>query len=238
MAAVSADSLLAVWESAVSAGADARALALLEPMERMEAAALPLGSRDALLLGLYSELRGPHVEALATCPECVTTLEISLLISDLVEGYPLAPAAHGLHDVDLGGVVVRARCPTTADLDAILSETTIAAARAALVDRCVESVLRADGDGRALDDAELERLGSHLEVVDPLVDVRLDVCCSACNYSWSALLDVPELTWAQVAGAARRLLREVDALAERYGWSEAEIIGLSERRRRAYLDMT
>jgi hypothetical protein len=36
---------------------------------------------------------------------------------------------------------------------------------------------------------------------------------------------------------ARRLLREVDALARVYGWSEAAILALPATRRQAYLEI-
>lgn len=242
--------VLSAWESALPTRGEQRALALLEPLGGC-GADRPLGQRDAMLLGLYRDLRGPGLEALATCPNCGTTLEIQLAIAELLDGYQdlttgcpdlIAglPAGHGgveRHEANLGSVLVTLRCPTSADLIAVASKTDAAAARAALVDRCVLAARRPDGSTRPLDDDEVRRLGTVIEQIDPLADVRIDITCSECSHAWPALLDVPELVWAQVQGAARRLLREVDTLAQRYGWSEAEILSLSDQRRRAYLDL-
>ncbi|MBL7520052.1 hypothetical protein I6A84_18635 [Frankia sp. CNm7] len=243
-AGLAADALLAAWEAAASAAGHGRALALLAPLPAPRAAALPLGRRDALLLDLYRGVRGPWLDALAECPGCAATVEIRLSVAELVDGYPAAASGSeplgdpGPRDLDLGTARVRARCPATADLVAAAAAGTADGARDVLVARCVELVSRPDGSARPLDDDELDRVGRHLERADPLVDVRLDIRCDECGHGWPAPLDVPALVWAQVRAGARRLLTEVDALARRYGWSQAEILGLSERRRRAYLDLT
>jgi hypothetical protein len=218
---------LSTWESAAQARGQLRAVALAGATD---AAELPLGGRDAQLLRLLREVRGPVLDALAECPECATTLEVQLEIDALLEGYPEAPRVSTSHELDLGGVRVLARCPTTADLIAVAGAPTAADARGALLERCVSAP-------RPLQAGEIERLGRELERLDPLADVRIDIGCGECGRRWLALLDVPALVWAQVQSAARRMLREVDALAARYGWSEAEILALSEHRRRAYLDL-
>jgi hypothetical protein len=238
MVEVAAQRVLSAWESAAQARGHRRALALLALASDADAADMPLGQRDALLLRLFGDVRGPQLDALAACPACSTTLELRLAIADLVDGYPCELGHRDMQDVDLGAVRVRARCPTTADLIAAGGEAGIERAREVLVSRCVSDVRR-DGDDACgeLDDDELRRLGEHIERIDPLADVRIDIGCDECGHRWSALLDVPVLVWAQVEGAARRVLREVDALAARYGWSQAEILGMSQARRHAYLDL-
>jgi hypothetical protein len=217
---VAAATVLEAWESAGDARGHERALALAGGPE---SAALPLGTRDARLLRLFRTLRGPVLDALADCPACATTLELRFAIDELLAGAD-GPVA----EFEFEGV--RARCPTTADLMAVAGAESLADARAALIARCVDTP-------RALDEAELERVARELERLDPLVDVRVDVGCRECGHRWTALLDVPTLVWAQVQSAAWRLLREVDALAARYGWSEAGILALSQHRRHAYLDL-
>jgi hypothetical protein len=238
MVDLAAETVLSAWESGVAARGHRRALAMLGVTGEPDAANLPLGSRDALLLGLFRGVRGPKLDALAECPACATTLEVQLDVAELLDGYGAGHAPASWRDVDLGSVVVHARCPTTADLIAVAAEQTPELARDALVSRCVSEARRPEGVAcGGLSDAEVERLGRHFEGLDPLVDIRIDVGCAECGHRWSALLDVPALVWAQVQGVGRRLLREVDALAVRYGWSQAEILGMSEGRRHAYLDL-
>jgi hypothetical protein len=239
MVEVAAERVLSAWESAAQVRGHQRALALLALAGDADAANLPLGRRDALLLSLFGDVRGPQLDALAECPACSTTLELHLAIADLVDGYPADRGRCDVHDVDLGAVSVRARCPTTADLIAAAAEPGVGRAREVLVARCVSDVRRRGEDSCSnLDDDELRRLGEYFERIDPLADVRIDIGCDECGHRWPALLDVPVLVWAQVEGVARRVLREVDALAARYGWSQAEILGMSQARRHAYLDLS
>ena len=72
---------------------------------------------------------------------------------------------------------------------------------------------------------------------DPLADIRLELCCAACEHRWSLALDPVTFLWARVAEHARLLLREVHTLAWAYGWQEADILAMSARRRQYYLDM-
>ena len=48
-------------------------------------------------------------------------------------------------------------------------------------------------------------------------------------------MDVGSFVWAELHAHGRRVLREVDVLARAYGWTEAEVLALGERRRAAYL---
>jgi hypothetical protein len=232
-----ASSALAAWEAGADMEGPLRALALARMVTRTDAASLPLGRRDAHLLELYSDVHGQTLEAQVDCPSCEATLSLDTPIGELRAGYEEDGDRGGLREFTLGEVRVQARCPTTADLLAVESEPTVPAARAALLARCVASVSRNGGAAGPLDDAEIEELGHRLELVDPLVDVRFDVTCDECGHRFAVFLDVPELVWEATRRAARRTLRNVHVLAQRYGWTEGEILRLSERRLKEYLDL-
>jgi hypothetical protein len=93
-----------------------------------------------------------------------------------------------------------------------------------------------------LDPAELPAnvraaLASAMADADPLAEVLLGVSCPACGAAFVADVDVGAFVWAELQAAARRLLREVDILARAYGWTEAEVLALDDRRRAAYLEL-
>jgi hypothetical protein len=83
----------------------------------------------------------------------------------------------------------------------------------------------------------LAALAAEMAARDPQAEILLDLTCPACGTPWQALFDVAAFFWAEVAAEAKRLLREVDALARAYGWREADILALSPRRRQAYLEL-
>ena len=92
-------------------------------------------------------------------------------------------------------------------------------------------------DAAELTPEEVGGLAKAREEHDPQAEVVLTFTCPACQHGWQALFDVGTFFWTEVASAARRLLREVDALARAYGWSEAAILALSPARRQAYMEM-
>jgi hypothetical protein len=50
------------------------------------------------------------------------------------------------------------------------------------------------------------------------------------------LFDIATFFWAEVSAHARRLIRDVHALARAYGWREVEILSMSGWRRERYLE--
>jgi hypothetical protein len=72
---------------------------------------------------------------------------------------------------------------------------------------------------------------------DPHGDVRFSIHCPGCDHCWPVPFDMLAYFWSEIHLAARRLLRDVHALASVYGWRESEILALSPRRRRIYLEM-
>ena len=73
---------------------------------------------------------------------------------------------------------------------------------------------------------------------DPQADIELDLSCPACGHGWAATARRRRLPLAGARRLGGAALREVHALAWRYGWSERTILALPRRRRRgAYLEL-
>lgn len=241
MSPLSARELLTVWERGEHRRPAERALALLAAacpeLEDEELAALPLGRREARLLALHQETFGPTLELATRCPACDETLELAVRIDDLrsvPENAALSPL-----EITEGGLRLVCRLPDSADLAAAAACADAGAARLLLVRRCVLDASR-DGeplDPAALTAAEAELLSARLAAADPGAEVLLDLDCPVCGHRWQALLDAAECLWAEIDAAARRLLREVHALARGYGWREVDILALSAHRRRCYLEL-
>jgi hypothetical protein len=72
---------------------------------------------------------------------------------------------------------------------------------------------------------------------DPAAEISLRLTCPACAYEWELLFDIAEFFWTEISAQAQRLVREIDALARAYGWTEREILSLPAQRRQTYLEM-
>lgn len=241
MRRLTAREVLDVWEAGRDQHPLDRALTLLAAAwpgtPRATLAALSVAERDARLLELRAALLGPRLPAFTPCPACGERLEMTFGADELGAGDALP--GPGPWEATVGGMELRFRLPDSRDLAAVAACGSVEEGRRLLAGRCV---LEARRDGlpvpaSALSDDEIAALGEAMGGAAPHAEVVLALTCPACGQAWSALLDVESFFWAELSARARRVLREVDALARAYGWSEAEILSLPPRRRRSYLEL-
>ncbi len=228
-----AERLLAARDQAAGASAPARNLALLAAAGAGEAGLpdLPVGTCDRRLLALRQALLGDRLAAVADCPACGTIVEATLALPALA----LPPAAAGTVTVREAGWTVTARLPTLADQIAAATAPGSQAARALLLARCVQQA--SPGLAEDLPEAVATTLAGAMAEADPQADIELLLHCPACGAEALLAFDIGGFLWRELDAWADRLLHEVHSLALAYGWSEAAILALPERRRRHYLGL-
>lgn len=230
---------LDAWEQAASLPPGRRALRLLAATTAQSESVLDeisLGRIDGMLLDLRDAAFGPRLEAFTRCPHCHEAVECELETATLRIAQP--PSSATTASVSLGDWEVTSRLPTALDLDAIRG----LGGRAAITGLLERCVLSAACGGIALPVAEapdevMAALGAALEEMDPQASTSLAFVCPACAGKWSEPFDPASYLWEELDVWARATLREVDVLARAYGWSEREILGLSPKRRRTYLEL-
>ena len=227
-----------LWEQAVPQAPALRALTLLrlgEPDAAMEELAnLPVGERDRRLLAVRERCLGSQFEANAICPGCGARSELLFACDDLRAD---SAGSYEPLQVVYGDWTVRARVPSTADLLAVARPS--AEAADALLARCILGVERA-GE-RVAPDALPTDVATAVETAianaDPLGDISFDATCPSCGHDHTLSFDVVGYLWQEVDARVERLLRDVHQLARAYGWAEADILALSDLRRRRYLEL-
>ena len=190
---------------------------------------LPLGRRNARLLDLRERLFGRALDAFAECPHCDEPLEFAMDTAALRSDADEAPPAELQLETEAG--VVRFRLVDSRDLHAASQCASVAAARAVLVERCV-----IEGP-EELPEELIERIAEAMEAHDPQAEMLLDLTCPACKGTWQIAFDVAAFLYTEVESEAQRMLREVHVIACAYGWGESEILSMSPRRRRDYLEL-
>jgi hypothetical protein len=231
---------LDLWEAGHGLSSTGRSLALAaaagpEGCDVDDLARLPLGRRDALLLGLHSALAGPTLDATASCPACGEAAEFGVDVGELVaQSGELVAAPPTPLEVD--GFVVLWRLPDSSDVDAASAAGSAQEAERVLLERCVADARDPDGEAiDALPAGVRAALARAMADADPLAEVLVNVTCPECSEEFVADVDVGRFVWAELQARGQRVLREVDVLARAYGWTEAEVLALAERRRAAYL---
>jgi hypothetical protein len=162
----------------------------------------------------------------ATCEQCGEKLEFEVDALALLEPNPTEVDAR----VEVAGHAFR--LPTSRDLALIARENDSHDAVARLLEAC-----RLDDDGElGLTGDEVDELGERFALADPLAETRLTLSCPECGAEWEETLDLTAFAWAEVESRAKRLLFEVHQLASAYGWSETDVLAVSEPRRAFYLE--
>lgn len=243
MRALSSAELLDVWELGAALPPVQRAVALLAAGYRDSSAedtspeALAdwsVGRRDAGLLRLREHTFGPRLAAVADCPGCGERLELAFEAEE-IRAVPPPGTVGGELSLAQGGWELRFRLPTSRDLAAVAAAED---GRAALLRRCLLAA-PPDGEfpGGELPDELAAAVEERMAEADPQARVLLDLTCPACRRQWQAPFEIDTYFWSELDAWARRTLREVHDLASAYGWSEAEILGMSAARRHLYLGM-
>lgn len=213
----------------------ARALELLRTFReesRDELAAQPVGWIVARLLELRESMLGPILECVARCPRCGVSLETQVVIAELLALAPEKP----LHQArtESAGRRIDFRIPTGADLISLRGDANTA------LSRLLTNLVIADR-GEALDVDAMAQARTAIEAAiaehDPLACIELAMSCGDCGHRWRDSLRPFEFVWSELQAAARRLTAEVAQLAAGFGWREADILAMSEQRRRRYLEM-
>lgn len=231
---------LDAWEAAQARPPGRREAALLAPAcgcAESEAAGLPLGLRDRLLLDLRLALFGPHLACTARCPACQERCEWSCEVQALRLPDEPAAADAAPRPWTEGGWSLQWRPADGEDLAAAALAPDEDEARRRLLARLVSGVCH---EGREAAVAELpaevlDALEATMAAADPQAALQLAITCPACGHAWDAPLDVGAYVWTEFDAWAQRTLLEVHRLAARYGWTEPEVLALPPARRARYL---
>ncbi len=230
MQSLSAEKLLAVWETGRAQHPLDRALTLLAAATpgtgRDALAELTIGERDARLLQLRTLLLGQRAEGFAECPRCAERVEFPLDTGAFVQPQEVSESER---EIEVDGTIVRFRLPNSRDLAAVVAAIDSTDALAALTERCLGQ--------QNLPNETVAAVSRAMLAADPQAEISLQLTCPACRHRWDALFDVADFFWSEISAQAERLLREIDALARAYGWTEREILRLSAQRRQTYLEL-
>jgi hypothetical protein len=228
-----AETIVQIWERGRREHPIDRALTILSVLSgrpRGELASMSVERRDGQLLAWRNRLFGRELPGYANCPRCGCAVDVALTI----DGNDNDESADRFM-VQVGGQRVAAHLPTTLDLVAVAGCESVDEAGRALIARCIGDGTEPDRSG--VSDEIAEAVAAELDRRAGLSASAVPLACPDCGQEWQLELDIAEFLWREIEIRAVRLLRDVDMLARRYGWSQREILALSATRRSFYLEL-
>jgi hypothetical protein len=236
--------LLDLWDKGLDQGYIERAISILvmatPESEPGSLAMLSMGQRDELLIRLREMTFGPMFFGLTTCPGCNDHLEMSFLGSEIAppenvsEKYPIENLK-----LDVSGYEMIFRVPNSLDIISIYDVKDLSEARRLLLDLCIKSVKYGSVEipTSQIPAEVLDSVVHSMGKTDPQGDIQISLSCGSCGHQWQMIFDILHFFWAEIDAFAHRIIHDVHGLASAYGWSESEILNMSPRRRKIYLDL-
>jgi hypothetical protein len=221
--------LIDAWDSGLVQHPVDRALTIAgcyTDLDRRALAALSIGERDALLLEIRRLVAGDRLCGICRCEACGEGNEFDLDAAVLPR--PAAPPDRVVTAM-VGGRNLRVRLPNSFDLAAVVDAPDDDAATRAIVERCLL-------DEVPIDDHVVGAVDRAMEAAEGVAAVAVNFACSACGAANRAPLDIASFLWVELAERIARVVDDVDILASAYGWSEADILAMPERRRALYVE--
>ncbi len=241
MRVLSAEELLNVWEQGAGQSRAQQAILLLlaacPEVTPEEIVRLSIGERDSRLMTLREWLFGSQLNSLVHCPQCNEQLELGFVLGNIRATSPDQP--EGVATLRLEEYSVDIRLPNSLDLLSLPMHLGKTVQRQALLERCVV-LAKHEEQKMAVSQLPARLLGAiiaHITDRDPQADVQLKLDCPSCTHKWRALFDIVSYFWEEIDTWAQRMIQEVHLLASSYGWREGDILSMSSRRRRAYLEL-
>jgi hypothetical protein len=230
--------LVAMWERTgeLSIAERDRALLGFDSRAGQDIDAWTLGRRDAELAGIYRAIYGDRVEATVCCSTCDGQLEfettIGALFGDAGRMYDIGAFCIRFTEYEL--TLQPLRVADIMSLPRLPNEAFDAVMR-----RCVLDVRSGEriSDPAALPANVRDCVSDALRAADPGSEILISLGCTDCGAPNQIVFDIGAFLWEALDRSATAALTEVHVLAGAYGWSEREILGLPEKRRRRYLDL-
>jgi hypothetical protein len=227
--AAPADRLIDAWDAGLIQHPVDRVLTVAgcyTDLDRPRLAALSIGARDALLLQIRRMVSGDRLPGVCACEACGERNEFDLDAAALPAP---RPPPDGIVSVAFGERTVRARLPNSYDLAVVAGVSDEEEGARTIVRRCVL-------DDAAVDDDAMAALDRAMEEAEGIAALDIAFSCSACGTANSVPLDIGGFLWIELSERVERVIADVETLAARYGWREADILAMSDRRRSLYAE--
>lgn len=209
---------------------------------------LAMGDREALLLHVRRMIFGERIECVVQCPACPERMDFPLQVSELLVSETGNPKQRYEEIFFLDGVRfrVKLRHVTGGDVETVVRNTPVpeAVVRGLLV-HCVDWIYQEEEHGGEAVAVPAEQwpadlvaqISARLAELDPQAEIRLQLTCPVCEHSFATSFDTADYLLRELSERERRLHEEVHQLALAYHWSETDILRMTPRKRKLYLDI-
>ena len=205
----------------------------------LDAAALPVGDLDALVVARRSEILGDSLVAEGSCARCAAPVDVRFSLT--------AYAAHNRVRVPRGVTrtedgwwelprhLIRVRVPSVGD---VLAASAASDPRGELIARCLSAgSLGARCSSGTPTRAAVRAAERALESLGPTLRADVTGTCPECGAEVVLDVDARELCLSELRFLAGVVYDDVNLIATAYHWTQDAILDMPSLRRRRYADL-
>lgn len=211
---------------------------------------LLVGDRDFLMLKLREMTFGKRLDAVVYCcdPACGKPMDLTLSLDDFPpETKPVESRFFTLElpvsETGAEAFSIEFKLPTGADQEEAVplmfvdEESAITKLLARTILRINDETYIEEELIRSLPARIQRRIELQMESLAPQLMIELEMPCVECKREFSMHFDLPSFFFAEMRQGLNSFEREVHFLARHYHWAEREILGLTRRKRRRYIEL-
>ncbi len=243
MRSLTSTELLKVWEENLNKSLVHKSMHLLavaySVSDMTQLTHLSIGDRDSKLFQLREWMFGTRLVNLANCPQCLEHMEWEMSTQDFLHDQVQGLKDPDQFDLSVDDFQLRFRLPNSNDLINAVSNQEYQKSPDKILKDCIVHAKRKDqnyGETK-FPDSVLKALDEQINQKDPKANISILLSCQSCDHQWEIAFDILSYLWTEIDNWAKHILQEIYTLARAFSWSEKDILEMSPRRRRMYLQM-
>lgn len=201
---------------------------------------MTVGDRVAILLNLRKLTLGEIMHCEINCPSCKEIIFIDLSVSNLLQPVESLPKTE--YEIKIDNFTLKVRLPNGRDQGAMLSSygnTTILQSASQAASDAIRSFIVSSEPSLpdVISDDFVAKLGSEMEKLDPQSNILLNIECPTCKDSFQTPFFIEDFFFQEISAIQGQVEEEIHWLAYHYHWSEKDILSLTMKRRKRYVDL-
>lgn len=187
--------------------------------------------RDVALFHVRKSLFGNHFNNITNCPHCNQRVEWELDFQQL--GIPSLESVPDNVEIPINtpDYHLRVRLPLSNDL--------FGKDEFEIIKNCILNFKEYQGEAidKTIPKIIINQINYEFDKVCKASNITYLLSCAECSHEWQVFFDIVSYLWQEIDQWAKTFLDQIYMLAKAFGWSERDIINMSENRRHHYLNL-
>jgi len=207
---------------------------------------ITIGDRTVILLNLQKIMFGEIMHCEMCCQMCKKAVFIDIPISNLLQNFIEVSASKTEFEINIDNFLLKVRLPTTKDQEALISleknnnkNNNTAATMLDYGENFARSLILTSKPKlpEKLSEEFLNKLGLQIQKLESLSDILINIECHSCKDVIQTPFFIEDFIFKELSFRQKLFEQEIHWLALYYHWNEHDILSLSMKQRKRYVQL-